>query len=349
MDLREKERKTVEILRALKKVNYPGYSRDIVSFGFLKKIEVYDDDRVFIDLEISTQKEEVIEQIKEKVQEEIGKIGWIKGLELSVREREIFRRQKIPIKGKTVAIYSTKGGVGKSSIATQLAYTFSVLGLKSSLLDLDVYGPSIPKMTGTQDSEPTSYDGQHIIPVEKEGVRIMSLGYMAKGDTPVIWRGPLVIKAFRTLIFSTHWPDTDVLVIDLPPGSGDIQLSLAQEVNIDGIVMVTTPQDIALEDVRRGISMYRKLEVPILGIVENMSWFTCDSCGKKHFIFGKGGGELLSKVYNMELLGQIPFDYELLELADRGKIYVLEKKNSEVAQAFLSIAKKIIDLLKISV
>lgn len=346
MELQEKERKIVEVIRALKKVNYPGYSRDIISFGFLKKIDIDDNLDLFLDFEVSTGKEEVVKEIEEKVKQVLSEIKWINKLNLSVRKKEVFTRQQIPIKGKAIAIYSTKGGVGKSTIAVNLAYTFHLLGLKTSLLDLDVHGPSIPKMTATIDYEPYSPDGKSIMPAEKNGVKIMSLGYMAKGDTAVVWRGPMVIKAFRTLLFSTLWPDTEILVIDLPPGSGDIQLSLAQEAKIDSIVMITTPQEVALEDVRRGISMFRKLGVPIAGIIENMSYFECE-CGRKHYIFGKGGGERLEKEYGIDVIGQIPIDPLLMSSSDTGNIFVLQSSESKTKEAFFQIAEKILEKLNI--
>ncbi len=346
MDLAEKEKKIVEIIRALKKVNFPGYSRDIISFGFLKKVDVDDKNNVFVDIEVASQKEGVDEEIEKKAREVLSEISWINHLDLRVRKKEIFTRQKIPIKGKTIAIYSTKGGVGKSTVAANLSYSFSILGFRASLLDLDVHGPSIPKITGTEDYEPTSPDGEHIIPAEKEGVRIMSLGYIAKAGTPVVWRGPMVIKAFRTLLFSTLWTDTEILVLDMPPGSGDIQLSLAQEAQIDGMVMITTPQELALEDVRRGISMFRQLNVPILGVIENMSYFQCD-CGRKHFIFGKEGGRKIAQEYGLDFLGEIPIDPKLMELSDKGEIFVLKvDDNSQTKSAFISIARKVLDKLQ---
>lgn len=343
MTLQEKETKITQIIRELKKVKYPGYSRDIVSFGFIKKIDVDNNGKVFVDLEVPTEKEEVFEEIRTKVQEVLKSR---EDVEVSIRKKEIFKRQPLPIKGKSIAVYSTKGGVGKSTVSVNLAYSISKMGLKTSILDLDVHGPSVPKITGTEDYEPYSPDGKNIQPAEKKGVKIMSIGFMAKGDTPVIWRGPMVMKAFRTLTFSTFWPDTEVLVIDLPPGSGDIQLSLAQEADISGMVMITTPQELALEDLKRGIVMFKKLSIPIVGVVENMSYFTCDSCGKKHFIFGKDGGKKVAEQYGIEFIGQIPFDPQLLELSDSGRIFVLEK-NNETTKAFDNIAEKIISKMNI--
>ncbi len=347
MDIREKEEKLVQIIRQLKKVNYPGYSRDIVSFGFLKKLDIDEFGRVDLIIEVSTQKGEIVEEIKNKVESVLSEIGWISELNLTVKQKEVFTRKNLPIKGKSVVVYSTKGGVGKSTFAVNLAYTFSLLGFRTSLLDLDVHGPSIPKMTGTLGYHPFSPDGKHIAPCEKDGVRIMSIGYMADEGKPIVWRGPMVIKAFRTLVFSTLWPDTEILVMDMPPGSGDIQLSLIQEVYVDGVIMITTPQDVALEDVRRGINMFRELQVPILGVVENMSFFVCE-CGRRHYIFGRGGGERIAKDYLIELLGKIPIDPELMELSDRGKIFVLSAKDDSPAKkAFFEISKNVLGRLKI--
>jgi len=348
--LAEKERKTVEVIRALKKVNYPGYSRDIISFGFLKKVDFDEDGNLKVVLEIPVQKDEVIEEIRRRSEEVLKEISWVKNLDLDVRKKSVFERMEIPIKGKSIAIYSTKGGVGKSTVAVNLAYAFSLLGKKASLLDLDVHGPSVPLMTGTEFYEPFSPDGKHIMPIERSGVKIMSLGFMAKGDTPVVWRGPMVSKAFDTLVFSTLWPETEILVMDMPPGSGDIQLTLAQKAKISAMVMVTTPQEVALQDVRRGISMFRKLEVEILGVIENMSWFECDSCGKKHFIFGKGGAEKIAKEYGIEVLGQIPIDPELMSMSDKGEIFVLKSnggRTEKTKKAILDIAKRILEKLEL--
>ncbi|MCS7213183.1 MAG: Mrp/NBP35 family ATP-binding protein [Candidatus Calescibacterium sp.] len=343
MTLQEKEKKIVEVIKELKKVNYPGYSRDIVSFGFIKKIDVDESGYVFVDIEVPTEKEDVFESIREKVYDVLKHR---EDVEISVRKREIFKKNKIPIRGKSIAIYSTKGGVGKSTVAVNLAYSIKKIGFNTAVLDLDIHGPSVPRITGTQDYEPYSPDGKNISPAEKFGVKIMSIGYMAKGDTPVIWRGPMVMKAFRTLTFSTLWADTDVLVMDLPPGSGDVQLSLAQEADISGMVMITTPQELALEDLRRGISMFKKLSVPILGVIENMSYFTCDSCGKRHYIFGKGGGRDVAKSYGIDFIGEIPFDPDLMKMSDEGRIYVLEK-DGEVSESFESISKKILEKLSL--
>ncbi len=344
MTIQEKESKITQIIRELKKINYPGYSRDIVSFGLIKKVDVDDNGKTFVDIEVPTEKEDVFNEIKKRVQEVLKSR---EDTQVNIRKKEIFKRQSLPIRGKGIAVYSTKGGVGKSTVAVNLAYSISKMGLKTSILDLDIHGPSVPKITGTKDYEPYSPDGKNIQPAEKFGVRIMSIGFMAKEDTPVIWRGPMVMKAFRTLTFSTLWPDTDILVMDLPPGSGDIQLSLAQEADISGMIMLTTPQELALEDLKRGIVMFKKLSIPILGVVENMSYFICDSCGKKHFIFGKEGGKKVAEQYGIDFIGEIPFDPELLELSDSGKIFVLEK-NNQTTKAFDEIAEKIISKLNIA-
>ena len=344
----ERERKTVEVIRALKKVNYPGYSRDVISFGFLRKIDFDEDGNLKVVLEIPIQNDEVIEEIRRSAESVLSEISWVKNIDLDVRKKDIFERQKIPIRGKAIAVYSTKGGVGKSTFSVNLAYAFSLLGKRTSLLDLDVHGPSIPRMTGTENYEPFSPDGKHIMPAEKEGVKVMSLGFMAKGDSPVVWRGPMVSKAFNTLVFSTLWPETEILVMDMPPGSGDIQLTLAQKAKIDAMVMITTPQEVALQDVRRGINMFRKLDVDILGIVENMAWFECDSCGKKHFIFGEGGGEKIAREYGVELLGKIPIDPKLMSMSDSGRIFMLEAKDKtseKTKKAIFEIAEKILNKL----
>ena len=331
------------VLKALSRVLWPGYSRNIISFGLVKEIDVQDEKNILVRIEVPTENESIIQKIaddsKRMLEKEFEKDDI--NINLQVAKRPVFLKRRIPIKGFAVAVYSTKGGVGKSSFAVNLAWTFALLELKTSLLDLDVHGPSIPLMTGTQDYTPSSPDGKFMMPAEKNGVRIMSLGYLAK-DSPVVWRGPLVSKAFDTLVFQTYWPDTEVLVMDMPPGSGDIQLNLAQRTQIDLMVMITTPQDVALADVRRGIQMFQKLDVKIAGVVENMAYFVCDECGKKHYIFGEGGGRKVAQEFNVDFLGEVPLDPRLRECADKGEIFVLKYPESQTAQVFKEIAKKIL-------
>ena len=339
-DLEEKKKKD-EVVSHLKRVTYPGLSRDIVSFGFVKSVNL-NGNNVNIDIEVSTKEDHVLEDIEQNVRKALSSIGWIGEIYLSVRKKgSPFHKKKPPIKGKFVAIYSTKGGVGKSAVAVNLSFALKNLGLKTSLLDLDVYGPSIPLMTGTQGYKPHSPDGIRIIPNEKNGIKIMSLGYLVESDTPVIWRGPMVAKAFDTLVFDTLWPETEILIADMPPGTGDVQLSLAQKALIDGIVIVTTPQEASLLDVRRGIKMFEKLDVKIVGIVENMSYFICPNCGVKHYIFGEGGGSRVSKDYKIPFLGELPIDPRIREFGDIGKSIIEIDPQCNTSLAFFDLAKKI--------
>lgn len=339
MKYRDKDKALAEILEKLKTVSYPGYSRDIVSFGFVKSVSVDDSGRITVEIEVSTTRDDVVDEIRRRVGEALeGRDD----VSFFVRRKEDVR--KVQLAPVSIAVYSTKGGVGKSTFAVNLAFSMARLGKRVAILDLDFFGPSVPRLTGTEGYELCSKDGRSIEPVERFGVRIMSVGFMAKGDTPVAWRGPMVVKALRTIISSTRWEKTDVLVIDLPPGSGDVHLSVAQELQISGVLFITTPQELALEDVRRGISMFRKLSVPILGVVENMSYFLCDFCGRKHFLFGRGGGRKLAEEYGIELIGEIPFDGDMMEMSDRGMIYVLERKGG-ISDVFLKIAGKLIERL----
>jgi ATP-binding protein involved in chromosome partitioning len=231
------------------------------------------------------------------------------------------------------------GGVGKSTIAVNLAIALKKLNYKVGILDADIYGPSIPQMLGISE-KPKSEDGKNLIPISQYGIQCMSIGFMVNQDTAMIWRGPMVISAIKTFTTNVLWDNLDYLVVDLPPGTGDALLTFSQEIQIDGAVIISTPQEIALLDANRGIKMFQKTNVNILGIIENMSSFTSDD-GKEHFIFGKNGAEIMSKNLNIELLGKIPIEIGLREGADNGKPYVEFFNDSKIAGVIIEIAKKI--------
>jgi ATP-binding protein involved in chromosome partitioning len=256
------------------------------------------------------------------------------------------KKLKLPINGvnKIVAISSAKGGVGKSTIAVNLAIALKKLNYKVGILDADIYGPSIPQMLGISD-KPKSEDGKNLIPISQYGIQCMSIGFMVNQDTAMIWRGPMVISAIKTFTTSVLWDNLDYLVVDLPPGTGDALLTFSQEIQIDGAVIISTPQEIALLDANRGIKMFQKTNVTILGIVENMSSFTSDD-GKEHFIFGENGAEIMSKNLNIELLGKIPIEIDLRESADNGKPYVEFFNDSRTTEKIIEIAKKITEKIK---
>lgn len=241
---------------------------------------------------------------------------------------------------KIIAIASGKGGVGKSTVAINLALALKAKGAKVGLLDADIYGPSQPAMLGIGVKRPVFKDGK-LLPIEAHGLQTMSIGYLIDQDAPVVWRGPMLGKALQQLYLDTLWEDLDYLIIDLPPGTGDVQLTLSQKMKIDGAIMVTTPQDVALLDVVRACEMFKKLNVPILGIVENMSVYQCSHCGHQERIFGEGGGKSLAQQYETPLLGTIPLSLAIREMTDSGNPPVVQLPESEYAKAFFEIAEKL--------
>jgi len=251
------------------------------------------------------------------------------------------RFTKNPIKGTkfTIAISSAKGGVGKSTFAMNFALALKSIGSKVGILDADIYGPSLPKMMSINE-KPKSEDGKSMVPINQYGVQCMSIGFLVDKDTPMIWRGPMVTSAIKTFTQKVLWNDLDFIVVDMPPGTGDTQLTFAQEIKVDGAIIVSTPQEIALADVTRGINMFDKLKVPILGLVDNMSFFETDE-GKKYNIFGEGGVEKLSKNYNKKFLGKIPIDIDLRIAADNGKPLVEENPDHKISKIFKEMATKI--------
>ncbi|MDR3429045.1 iron-sulfur cluster carrier protein ApbC [Silvimonas sp.] len=240
-----------------------------------------------------------------------------------------------------IAVASGKGGVGKSTTAVNLALALSAEGARVGLLDADIYGPSQPTLMGVADQHPSSPDNKHIEPIVNYGVQTMSIGFLIDPEQPMVWRGPMVTQALTQLLNDTLWDNVDYLIIDLPPGTGDIQLTLSQKVPLTGAVIVTTPQDIALLDARKGLKMFEKVGVPILGIVENMSTHICSNCGHAEPIFGEGGGAAMCKDYGVDLLGQLPLDLSIRLNADAGKPSVAADPNSAVSEIYKTIARKV--------
>ena len=239
-----------------------------------------------------------------------------------------------------VAVASGKGGVGKSTVAVNLALAWARQGARVGVLDADIYGPSQPLMLGLAGEQPVSHDGKHIEPLKKHGVEAMSIGFLVDADQPMVWRGPMVTQALSQLLAETHWGELDYLVVDMPPGTGDIQLTLAQRVPVAGAVIVTTPQDIALADAGKGLKMFEKVSVPVLGIVENMSVHVCSHCGHVEHIFGEGGGARMAAQYGVRLLGELPLDVRIREEADGGQPTVLAAPDSPRAKAYFDMARR---------
>lgn len=247
--------------------------------------------------------------------------------------------QPLPQIKNIIAIASGKGGVGKSTVAVNFALALAAEGARVGILDADIYGPSQPRMLGVEGQRPKPAEGKRMLPVMAHGVQAMSIGFLMDAEQPMIWRGPMATQALSQLLTETNWDDLDYLVMDLPPGTGDIQLSLSQKMPVSGAVIVTTPQDIALLDARKGLAMFQKVEVTVLGVVENMSTHVCTNCGHEEAIFGAGGGERLATQYGVELLGQLPLDIRIRTQADGGKPTVAADPDSELAQRYRTIAR----------
>lgn len=239
-----------------------------------------------------------------------------------------------------IAVASAKGGVGKSTTAVNLALALKQLGSSVAMLDADIYGPSQPIMLGTQGQQAVTQD-KHFQPLTAHGMQSMSMGYLVDQETPMVWRGPMVSKALQQLLFQTSWEPVDHLIIDLPPGTGDIQLTMVQKIPLTAAIVITTPQDIALADARKGLQMFRKVDVPVLGVIENMSYFQCPHCDKASNIFGKDGGQRLAEECETTLLGQLPLDATIGEFADAGKPTVIAEPKSDIAARYLAIAKQV--------
>jgi ATP-binding protein involved in chromosome partitioning len=262
-------------------------------------------------------------------------------LESDIRAHAVQRNLK-PLEQikNVVAVASGKGGVGKSTVAVNLALAWAAQGAKVGVLDADIYGPSQPLMLGLEGQRPSSADGKHLRPITSHGVAAMSIGFLVDAEQPMVWRGPMVTQALTQLLSETQWGALDYLVVDMPPGTGDIQLTLAQRVPVAGAVIVTTPQDIALADARKGLKMFEKVSVPVLGIVENMSIHVCSSCGHAEHIFGAGGGARMAEQYGVRLLGELPLDAHIREEADSGRPTVVAAPESARAQAYFQMARR---------
>lgn len=332
------------VWEALKGVRFGEMRRDLVSFGFVKQVRL-EGDRVEVDLEITSRDSAAAARAREQAEQALRQLPGVRQVEVRLEQRMppgsgapavALDRSLVPGVRAVLAVASGKGGVGKSTVAANLAVALARLGKRVGLLDADVYGPSIPLMFGI-DEAPRVVENR-IQPFEKFGVRLMSLGFLVEGDTPVIWRGPMVMRALEQMLGDVDWGDLDVLVLDLPPGTGDAQLTVTQKLPLAGAVIVTTPQDVALIDARKGLQMFRRVEVPVLGIVENMSTFVCPHCGEETHVFRQGGGERTARELGVPLLAEIPLDPAIAEGGDLGRPILVEHPDGPHARAFLELA-----------
>lgn len=331
------------ITQALRAVKYPGYSRDIVSFGIVREINIAGS-KVGVLLLLNSNATQVAQQIKESVEQALRHLPGVEELDVQMRIQGSPAPSKDPWAGQSqipgvrhiVAVASGKGGVGKSTVSVNLACALTHLGAKVGLLDSDIYGPSIPLMMGTTE-RPTVSPQEKMVPPEKHGVKLMSVGFLVDPDTALIWRGPMIMKTLQQFLHEVEWGNLDYLLIDLPPGTGDAQLTVCQTVPLDGGVVVTTPQEASVSVVRKGVAMFEKVNVPILGIVENMSYFTAPN-GERLEIFGNGGGRAEAERKGVSFLGEIPIFTEIRQGGDLGIPVVVSAPEAAPAKAFIAIA-----------
>jgi ATP-binding protein involved in chromosome partitioning len=333
-----------QVQAALKELIDPNTQSDFIATKSAKNIKV-DGDKVTLDVVLPYPAKMVLGEIKDMVETKIKAIPGVASVEAKVSWKIVAHSVQrgvklIPGVKNIIAVASGKGGVGKSTTAVNLALALAAEGARVGMLDADIYGPSQPTMLGIE-GRPVSEDGESLEPMLGHGLQAMSIGFLIDVETPMVWRGPMVTQALEQLLNNTKWKDLDYLVVDLPPGTGDIQLTLAQRVPVTGSVIVTTPQDIALIDARKGLKMFEKVGVPILGVVENMSLHICSKCGNEERIFGEGGGERMCKDYNVEFLGALPLDIRIRQETDSGKPTVVAEPESRVAEIYRQIARRV--------
>ncbi len=344
-----------DVRAALSRVIHPGFSRDILSLGVVRDVSLRDGQAV-VTLDAPSRKRAVVEALHRAIATEVGRVVGVTTVTISPEApgrpadeapRDPRARQPLPGVAHIVAVASGKGGVGKSTVAVNLALALTRQGLRIGLLDADVHGPSAPLMTGTTDARPQMVEGKKILPVQRYGIAIVSMGFFLDDRSPVIWRGPMVMSIVRQFLKDVVWGDLDVLIVDLPPGTGDAQLTLLQEVPIAGGVIVTTPQDVALHDVRRGISMFATVQAPVLGIVENMSGYVCPHCHEHDPIFATEGGAREAEALGVPLLGRLALVVELRAAMDRGIPIVVAQPDHPVTAAFHEMAERVAATLRL--
>jgi ATP-binding protein involved in chromosome partitioning len=339
-----------DIWSALSQVHYPGFTTDVVTLGIVEDVAPAGGGGFAITLRHPGEKEQTLREIGTRIHHVLAHDLGVPNIELKVRKIEPELGEKT---GRTrlegtrwvVAVASGKGGVGKSTVAVNLAAALNQSGYKVGLLDADIYGPSMPLMMGTGSERPRSAGGQNFYPLERYGIKLISIGFFLDDNAPIIWRGPMVMSAVRQFLKDTLWGSQDFLVVDLPPGTGDAQLTLAQQVALDGVVIVTTPQEVALADALRAARMFRQVHCPLIGVVENMSYFECPDCGERDDPFGHGGGEKMSRTEAMPMLARVPIYPEIRETGDNGMPLVLAHPGHPASAAFRELARQVVSAM----
>lgn len=333
-----------DLKKALSEVAIPGLPHTIGDLGRVIRADI-SDDKAVVEISLGLPVKRLSPAIDAAVREVLASSSAPANVELhidsEIKSHAVQKNMK-PLDNvkNIVAIASGKGGVGKSTTAVNLALALAGDGANVGILDADIYGPSLPLMLGLSGQQPTSEDGESMAPLLAHGLQVMSIGFLVDTDQPMIWRGPMVTSALNQLLQQTNWKDLDYLIVDMPPGTGDVQLTLSQQVPVSGAVIVTTPQDIALLDARRGLQMFRKVAVPVLGVIENMSTHVCSSCGHEEAIFGAGGGQTMADDFDIELLGQLPLDASIREQTDSGSPTVVSAPDSPQADSYRSAARR---------
>jgi ATP-binding protein involved in chromosome partitioning len=331
-----------DIQNALKEITDPNTGKDFITDKSAKNIKL-DGNNVSLDIVLGYPANSQLDSIKGMVEAKLKGVPGIGNVTVNIGSRIVSHSVQRGVQllsgiKNIIAVASGKGGVGKSTTAVNLALALAAEGANVGLLDADIYGPSQPQMLGIS-GRPESIDGKTMEPMQSHGIQAMSIGFLVDVETPMVWRGPMVTGALEQLLRETKWHDLDYLVIDLPPGTGDIQLTMAQKIPVTGAIIVTTPQDIALLDARKGLKMFEKVGIPILGIVENMSTHICSNCGHEEHIFGTGGGAAMCRDYNIDLLGSLPLDIRIREQTDSGTPTVVAEPDSQIAAIYKQIAR----------
>ena len=333
----------IQIQTALREITDPNTGKDFMASKAARNIRI-DGNTIALDIVLGYPGKSVAADIQAIVASKLKSLPDVGSVFVNVTSKIVAHTvqrgvQLLPKVKNIIAVASGKGGVGKSTTAVNLALALAAEGAQVGILDADIYGPSQPQMLGIN-ARPESADGKSMEPLERHGIQAMSIGFLIDTDTPMVWRGPMVTGALEQLLRDTNWRDLDYLIIDLPPGTGDIQLTLSQKVPVTGAVIVTTPQDIALLDARKGLKMFEKVGIPIIGIVENMSTHICSKCGHEEHIFGAGGGAQMCKDYDVELLGSLPLDIRIREQADGGSPTVVADPDGQIAGVYKAIARR---------